>query len=295
MRRPFTRPIAAPRRKPPSAASARAGCGSTGPWCGAWNPICRSCCRSSPCPAIYGRRCAPPTSSNAASSKFEEEPGPWFASSTSPALTASSTPSSRDSTWNGKTAPSSFLHKPLDITAAAPRLTPTPLRRSLSCAILHGRCAMSLSLRALGLLTLLSFPATSLLAQSDSPASEATAKSDTLTFHSTVRRVIVDVVVRDSNNKPVHGVTARDFVVAEDGRPQNILSFDVHDFDSPSISIPANAPHQPTNHFVNIPATPERGPLYVILYDLVNIGIDDQIDARRQVLKFINSKPPGTR
>jgi VWFA-related protein len=117
----------------------------------------------------------------------------------------------------------------------------------------------------------------------------------TPTFRTTVRRVIVDVVVRDSNNKPVHGLTANDFVVAEDGHPQNILSFDVHNFDSPSISLPPNAPHMPPNHFVNIPATPERGPLYVILYDLVNMEIDDQIDARRQVLKFINSKPPGTR
>lgn len=110
-----------------------------------------------------------------------------------------------------------------------------------------------------------------------------------------VRRVLVDVVVRDSSNKPVHGLTAQDFVITEDGHPQNILSFDVHDFDSPSISIPANTPHPPANHFVNIPATPERGPLYVLLYDLVNIDINDQIDARRQVLKFINSKPSGTR
>ncbi len=47
---------------------------------------------------------------------YEDEPGPWSASSTWPAWTASSTPSSRDSTWNGKTAPSSYLHKLLDIT-----------------------------------------------------------------------------------------------------------------------------------------------------------------------------------
>src|SRR5271166_4844748 len=33
------------------------------------------------------------------------------------AWTASSTPSSRDSTWNGKPAPSPYLHKQLDITA----------------------------------------------------------------------------------------------------------------------------------------------------------------------------------
>lgn len=115
------------------------------------------------------------------------------------------------------------------------------------------------------------------------------------TFRTNVRRVIVDVVVRDSNNKPVHGLTAKDFLVAEDGSPQNVLTFDVHDLEASSIAIPPNAPRMPTNNFVNIPATPEHGPLYVILYDMVNMEQDDQIDARRQILKFIANKPAGTR
>src|ERR1700756_3764937 len=34
------------------------------------------------------------------------------------AWTASSTPFSRDSTWNGKPAPSTYLHKQLDVTQA---------------------------------------------------------------------------------------------------------------------------------------------------------------------------------
>ncbi len=127
------------------------------------------------------------------------------------------------------------------------------------------------------------------------PAQAQTEATGTLTFHTSVRRVIVDVVVRDSNNQPVHGLTAKDFVLAEDGRPQNILSFDVYDLTTPSISLPPNTPPPPANHFVNIPPVPERGPLYVILYDLVNMEVDDQIDARRQVLKFIKGKPPGTR
>src|ERR1700724_1648313 len=127
------------------------------------------------------------------------------------------------------------------------------------------------------------------LAQSDSqqPA------PDTLTFHTTVRRVVVDVVVRDSNNKPVHGLKASDFLVAEDGQQQNVLSFDAYNLDTPSIALPPNAPHQPPNHFVNIPPTPERGPLYVILYDLVNMEINDQIDARRQGRKFLKSNAAG--
>ncbi len=163
---------------------------------------------------------------------------------------------------------------------------------------------MSNSLRSLALLTLLSFAWSSLPAQSDSaappsqnaPSTQATTDTpETPTFRTTVRRVIVDVVVRDSNNRPVHGLTASDFLVFEDGHPQSVLAFDVHNFDTPSISLPANSPHLATNNFVNIPAVPEHGPLYVILYDLVNMEDDDQIDARRQILKFIKTKPAGTR
>ena len=165
---------------------------------------------------------------------------------------------------------------------------------------------MNFSLRSLASLTFtfLCFTWNSSLPQSDSAApisqntSSAQAKteaSDTLTLRTTVRRVIVDVVVRDSNNKPVHGLTAKDFLVAEDGSPQNVLTFDVHDLEASSIAIPANAPRMPANNFVNIPVTPEHGPLYVILYDMVNMEQDDQIDARRQILKFIANKPAGTR
>ena len=163
---------------------------------------------------------------------------------------------------------------------------------------------MNLSIRSLVPLAFLCCTCISSLAQSDSAApstqntSSAQAETkarDTLTLRATVRRVIVDVVVRDSNNRPVHGLTASDFLVFEDGHPQSVLAFDVHDFDTPSISLPANPPHLPVNNFVNIPTVPEHGPLYVILYDLVNMEDDDQIDARRQILKFIKSKPAGTR
>ncbi len=158
---------------------------------------------------------------------------------------------------------------------------------------------MLVSLRNLALLSSLCFSSAWLLAQSDStpPAQNAAqAKTESIpTFRTTVRRVVVDVVVRDSANRPVHGLKASDFIVAEDGHPQNILSFDVFDLEKPSISLPPNAPHMPPNHFVNIPATPERGPLYVILYDMANIEIEDQLDARRQVMKFIKSMLDGTR
>jgi len=110
-----------------------------------------------------------------------------------------------------------------------------------------------------------------------------------------VRRVIVDVVVRDSTNQPVRGLVAKDFSVSEDGTSQHIASFEAHEFDTPSISLPHDAPPLPPNVFVNVPKAPEHGPLYVILYDMVNMDRDDQAYARQQVMKFLRTIPEGAR
>ena len=127
------------------------------------------------------------------------------------------------------------------------------------------------------------------------PPADQEAQLPTLTIRQTVRRVIIDVMVRDASGKPVHGLTASDFSITEDKAPQSVLSFDVYDFATQSISRGPNAPPLPPGVFENIPNTPERGPLYVMLLDLVNTEKTDQMIARQQVLKFIKSKPAGVR
>ncbi len=85
------------------------------------------------------------------------------------------------------------------------------------------------------------------------------SESGDLVFRQSVRRVIVDVVVSDANGKPVSGLSAGDFSIAEDGKPERVRSFDVHDFDSVSDSLPEHPAFLPTNTFVNVPSGPERG------------------------------------
>jgi VWFA-related protein len=114
-----------------------------------------------------------------------------------------------------------------------------------------------------------------------------------LLFKSSVNRVVLDVVVTDSDGKPVRGLTQKDFSLAEDGQPQQILSFDVHDLNAGSDF--AKLPPLPPNTFVNIPTAPEKGPLYVLLLDLVNTETSDEPYARAQLLKFMQEKPAGTR
>jgi len=103
-----------------------------------------------------------------------------------------------------------------------------------------------------------------------SPANNPEPQTPTLTIRETVRRVIVDVMVRDASGKPVHGLKASDFSITEDKESQRIQSFDAYDLDKPSISRGPNAAPLPPNVFLNVPAVPERGPLYVMLLDLVN-------------------------
>jgi VWFA-related protein len=110
-----------------------------------------------------------------------------------------------------------------------------------------------------------------------------------------VNRVILDVVVTDSEGRPVHGLARGDFSVTEDNVPQRVMSFDVHNLEKVSESLPPNLPPLPPNTFLNLPKAPEKGPLYVLLVDLVNTEGPDQMWARQELLKFIDAKPEGTR
>ena len=142
---------------------------------------------------------------------------------------------------------------------------------------------------------LLAGSAVFLASQQSSQSSTQKPDANTLVFRSTVNRVILDVVVTDAQGKPVRGLSRHDFSVTEDNVPQRVLSFDVHDLDAASEVLPPNLPPLPVNTFLNLPKAPERGPLYVLLLDLVNTEMPDQMWARQQLLKFIDNKPEGTR
>jgi VWFA-related protein len=121
----------------------------------------------------------------------------------------------------------------------------------------------------------------------------------------TVRRVVLDVVVTNARGAPVPGLAEGDFRVTEDGTEQKVVAFDAVGFSEGMDYVPPPLPPQPAGTYINLPATPEKGPLYVLLYDLVNMDSADQMNtpmdhsaqlfARKQLIKFIESKPEGTR
>src|ERR1700735_593948 len=114
-------------------------------------------------------------------------------------------------------------------------------------------------------------------AQEPSTQEQAPAPGENSTvLRTTVRRVVLDVVVTDAKGSPAAGLTKEDFTVTEDGKAQQIVSFDATGFSPDMDYVPPALPPQPPNTFVNMPSTPEKGPLYVLLYDLVNMDRPDQ-------------------
>src|ERR1700761_8909402 len=65
------------------------------------------------------------------------------------------------------------------------------------------------------------------------PTGAHPATQQPYTIPVTVRRVVLDVVVTDSKNNAVHGLTAHDFSVFENNKQQPIKSFEAISFNPP--------------------------------------------------------------
>lgn len=133
-----------------------------------------------------------------------------------------------------------------------------------------------------------------LAAQSASGAQAPSLEQQTPLLRLNVRRVPVDVVVLDKLGNPVRGLKAGDFTIKEDGKLQAIDSFDATD-GSVTSYLPSKMPALPANTFVDLPDAPERGPLYILYYDMVNTSQGDQMAFHRQLLKFVEEAQPGVR
>jgi VWFA-related protein len=134
-------------------------------------------------------------------------------------------------------------------------------------------------------------PQTSSQQQSTTPADLGdmgqTAPSQATTLHVAVRRVVVDVVVTDSHGKPVKGLTKDNFQVSENGKPEQMRSFEMHVSEPPP---PLPKLDLPPNTFSNLSTAPQSGPVTVILYDLLNTPPDAQPFARAQLLEFLKKR-----
>jgi len=138
------------------------------------------------------------------------------------------------------------------------------------------------------LCTLIYFPI-----EADAQAKTPAQTQPQTTIRANTDLVVVDVTVSDAHENPVHQLTAADFTVLEDGKPQTLNVFEEHAAGPPA---PLGAePKFAPGMFSNFSATPQTGALNILLFDKLNTPVNAQMDVRNQVLKFLREAPAGTR
>jgi VWFA-related protein len=126
-----------------------------------------------------------------------------------------------------------------------------------------------------------------------------TTAPDRATIRVNSRIVYVDVVVRDSQGQVVHGLTESDFKLTEDGVPQRVDYFNEHRYSAADSakSVPPKTEAATANGVAEFRNTPEAGAvpgaINVILFDLQDTPVQDQLQAKQALLKFLTSMPPG--
>ena len=103
--------------------------------------------------------------------------------------------------------------------------------------------------------------------------------------------VIVDVVVTDNKQNPVHNLTASDFTVLENNVPQHIKSFEEHSTANPAKPEPPLV--LPPGNFTNYTSVPAGAPLNILLLDTLNTPNDAQVFVRNQIRLFLKNSPPN--
>lgn len=111
------------------------------------------------------------------------------------------------------------------------------------------------------------------------------------TLHVESRLVVVDVVVMGHHREPVRGLTASDFILLEDGKPQKVAFFEEHEASKTPLASAAEPPTGP-GEFTNTSA-PVPSCVNVILFDTLNTPITDQPYARQQMIQFLKTLPLG--
>jgi len=131
------------------------------------------------------------------------------------------------------------------------------------------------------------------------------AQQATPAFRTNVDLVVVDVVVRDKSGAPVKGLTANDFEIREDNRPQQIVSFNVEEITTTPPSqqpIPAvlvagtQRPDAQTTSPAAGAANPVRREdlagrrLIVLLFDLSSMQPEDLERAGRAAADYVDKQ-----
>ncbi len=116
------------------------------------------------------------------------------------------------------------------------------------------------------------------------------------TIKANAQLVVVDVVVTDSKQIPIHNLKATDFTLLENGAPQQITGFEEHyALTAAQASKVTPTRPLPPGIFSNFTPLPANGAVNVLLLDALNTKMKDQSFVREQLREFLKNTPAGTR
>ena len=149
---------------------------------------------------------------------------------------------------------------------------------------------------------------TSAQQQSQQQQQPPATPADQPIFRSSTRLIVTTVAVKDKDGKPIEGLTAQDFLITEDGQPQDIAFVEFQRLATeaaPALQanaappVPAAAPAQPevagvTQAQFTPPATGDTKyrdkRLLIIYFDLSAMQIGDQLRAYQAAIKYVTSQ-----
>ncbi len=126
------------------------------------------------------------------------------------------------------------------------------------------------------------------------PAAQNAGGTPTVTIQTSARIVLLDVLVKDKDGKPVRGLKANDFIVLEDGQRQRLKGFEEHRTDG-QVSKPRATVNLPPSTYTNYVSSDELGALNIILFDSLNTDRLSLTRARQQLLSYLTKLPDNAR
>jgi VWFA-related protein len=128
-------------------------------------------------------------------------------------------------------------------------------------------------------------------ATAQSTATPPSTQQPVYTLHANTRVVLTDVTVTDQKGNPIHGLNASAFQILDNGKPQDLASFEEH-AGAPVESAPPAVTKSGvySNDFLLHPP-----PVFnIVLIDLATIGnLPDQMYLYYELTQFLNHLPPG--
>ncbi len=120
------------------------------------------------------------------------------------------------------------------------------------------------------------------------PQVKQSSSDSSTVIRATTHLVQLDVVVTDSSAQPLkNALTEKDFTILEDGQPQKVSFFSYQQFDTQEKTRPA-PPQLPAHVTTNRPEYRRIvGPPVILLLDGINTPVENLIDVRQRMLKFM--------